>query len=149
MASLNTVLTDLTTEIRKKISALTPHTRGSYRFVSPDTLAEKSIEEIEQRARIFQVQIDTDATNRIGFACYDRSWKISGTIIIGYPPTEDWKPARLGDHDQIYDVLNQNDCTVTGVSYRQIPDDGTPTTEKNEDWVWTRLPWEAVVVTDI
>ena len=146
MAAMDTILLDLTKEIRLAVTQIEPNHNAQPGFSSPKDLQTQPLEEQTGVARLFEVlwglpsQMDGGHTQK--------TWDVPGGIKIGYPIKSEWNIAKASDVQQIFDTLNQTDSSVTGCNFRHAPQGEDPTVEDaGDDWTWVTIPLRAVVTT--
>jgi hypothetical protein len=146
MAAMDTILTGLTTEIRKAISQIDPNHLASFKFRSPKNLQTQPLEGQTGVERLFEVLWDLPKQMDGGHT--EKTWDVPGSVKIGYPIQSEWNIAKASDIQQIFDTLNQTDSSVTGCNFRHVPQEEDPEQEDAEDdWTWMTIPLRAVVTT--
>ena len=141
MANVAEIITGLETEIRVAVCGLTPNYMSKPGFTSPKRLETVKLEEQTQVTRLFQVEFAPETIRTLSMGCADGVASIEGTITIGYPVETKWNAAMSDDFRAIYDELHQNRGSVSGVSFRHVPDDAEPEIENvDNDWRWMRIP---------
>lgn len=148
MANAGTVLTNLETEIRMALMALSPVAFGhieiptKFRMVKGADRA--NFREQTGQGRLFNIVWSSIKQRTIGSST--RTFDVTGSIIVGYPLSGS-DTVRVYDYQLICDTMNDTASTVTGVCYRLVDVDAEPETDEREDWLFHNIPLKAVIET--